>query len=447
MNRAVVNLSILALLGAVALAMSGMAQDGDEKPGEVGISTTHRMRPVWWPIDAPLLIDVDRILATAQDFLDDHPGDMRIELGGFADPDSYTESSYFHPSAIFYSENDFAAMNFTGLDYIYWNSLGGGAKSRDPRHDTMMIGGLDKENITPKRRSMAQWTTREHAGRRFTIASLVDRGGVAGYETAMSHVISPPAEEVLEAALQTGHDVLVAVSDYSPEGNDRWASEYDGIGLILEFAPGPPEPRRVGSTWIAPAPDRTEFQRVLLRFEEGTDTIESVSLERRRYVEDSTYEELQQYGTPAVGMRVRPEGRVAERMEVSAENVNIDVHRNVDMPSLTSAETVYVYRIREGGEDFHVYRVHHRIGRGYFPMDVLVKLDGERHVREVVTNLPSYPVVLLGTTMGDIVPQIIGRDESGWTVPADVAPGVEEHTQRFLENLRRTIELDRQLYG
>lgn len=440
-------IALAALLAAAAPATAA------EEPGDsISFLQTHHTRPAWYPfsVTAPLADPTTSAMMTIRELVEDHPDDFRLDMGAFSEPASGSETAYESNHARFFYRQGFKAMHMTPADFVNYGANGFGAKRRPPEFKDFMLSALDVTVQAARQMAIPASSLVEHDGRRVALVAAADQDEISAFPRWMADRISVPTREVLRAVIddeEAPFDLLVVLSSFDRAENERLAEDFPEIALILEIHPGPPQAvQAANGAWIIPAADPWEFQRFRVGLAGGS--VASVDgFQRIEWIPEGAWRAAHRHPLPGIGLSVPPAGRVAERLRVADELVNVEIHRNGDWLDLTDRDVVYAYQVSVDGEVLHVYRARQLLRAGFLPVDMLVLLDAERRVRRVDTNYLRWPVLSHQTRLGAAIAANYGKPVEEWTFPEEDTRNIGEHVELLMRALRNTAELDRRLYG
>ena len=433
-------------IALLVMALAALLGPRPAAAEEYGILQTHNTRGGWHARSAtgptdPVQLVTDAIAEARKEF----PDDLAIDMGAFADPVSASETAFDSVSARVYYEQGFAAVNMTPRDFVYFAGNEMGAKRRPAEQKDLFLSAFDVPNMSVRAMPLPAMKVVEHGGRTFALATVAVEDALALFPRWTESRITPPGEEVIAQAMAAGADKVIVLSSRPRAANLLLAEQFPAIDLILETASGPGEATKAGNVHIVPAPAPNEFQRLLVREDGGA--IASIDFERREWIPASLLAEFTRIPLPVIGVSVPPKGRVAERLRVPGETVNVEIHRSDAHRDLTTRDEIYVYRLALEGETLRVYRVRQYVESGFLPIDVLVVLDEQRRVRRVEANLLKWPIVSYDTNLGPLIMANLGKTLDEWTFDAPGIETVQENVDVLMDALRKTVELDRRLYG
>ena len=442
--KAGLTMMVVFLLGALVLAAG--ENESDQAPAkEVGIIVTHDAGRAWFPLNPPEGLDgAARFKKTLEDLAGEYPGDLKISLGGFSDGAVSGESAYQSEFVAYYSTQDFDALNVTPEDYRNYGAAEFGFASRPPHMKNLFIG-----NLNPLRIEMPIQPTKivEAGGHQIKLVSLGSIDDLSGLIDIPAYTTVLKPADVLNQAAESFDGTLVLLSSFESQVNDEFARQHADLDVIIERKSADGKKRKVGSTIILGSGRPGTLQRIVLKYADG-EKVEDVDIENREWASAEEYGALRTPGLPIIGMSVQPPEAVTARFDVKQENVQIDVHRDADYPSLTARKNIYVYHLNAGGNQFHFYRVYHRFEqqRGWIPIDMLVLIDPDHTIRSIETNLPTYPLNVFSTNMGTVLKGLYGKSANMWEIDPDLIRGYEESANLIIDDLRKTLALDLQLY-
>lgn len=439
-----------ALLTSMVLFLTGTAlvtaQSG-ETHGQVGLIVTHDSGRAWLPLNAPEGLDGAKAFQeTFDEMAREFPEDLKLSLGGFSTGAASGETAYNSAFVSFYSSRDFDAVNVTAKDYRNYAAAGMGLSFRPEQDRNRYLSSLNPKSIDVPMPVMKTVKAGDHEIRLVSLSNLDD---LSGFTDLVSLTTAEKAADVLSRATRDFDGTVVLLSDFPPSTNDEFARQYEGLDVIFERQTHNASQRSVGKTIIQATDRPGTMQRVVLQLGDGGQA-ESVQTQSRSWISASDYEALFTIPTPIIGMSVQPPETVTSRFGIKAENVQIDVHRGVSFPELTSRENIYTYHLNLDGNEFHFYRLYHRFPgeqqRAWIPVDMLVLVNPDNTIRGVETNLATYPVDVFSTKMGSVLSDLFGKPADQWEINPELIRGYEESAWLIIDDLRKTLELDKQLY-
>ncbi|MCB2154442.1 hypothetical protein KQI84_06120 [bacterium] len=438
----------LTLIMALLLSSLLIAADGDTAPAkEVGIIVTHDAGRAWRPLGAPEDLDGAKLFEEALDEIaGDFPEDLKISLGGFTTGALSGETAYNSDVAGFYSSRDYDAVNVTAADYRNFAASGMGLTMRAEDDFNRYLSSLNPKQIEVP---MPATKTVEARGHKIKFMSASDFADLSGFTDLASYTAAEDPADILASALPNFDGTSILLSDLSPTANDEIARQFGDLDLILEGRSTDGSQRKMGSTIIQATDRPGMIERMVLKYGDDGE-FSGVEMKGREWISEENYAALRTISLPIIGMSVQPPERVTTRFDVKAENVQIDVHRDSKFPDLTTRENIYVYHLNVDGNEFHFYRVYHRFAReeqrAWIPVDMLVLINPDHTIRGIETNLTTYPLDVFSTKMGTVLKDLYGKPPAEWEVNADLIRGYEESAALIVDDLRKTLELDMQLY-
>lgn len=444
--RTLIQSAVLGLALLAALTLGAADAHAEWEGDELNLIVTNGSGRAWRPYNPPDELDGEKRFTEKVKALSAEDEEaLLLDQGGFTVPNHDSETSYFSPMAKFYFDTGFAAVNMTAKDFLYYGASSKGAKRRDPRHVDLYLCAMDyKSSMYLDIPSHISIPTDNGV---VELIALTDPDRIAGVPVVQGNASITPPEKVLETALASKQGPAIAFSDFPPAKNDAFAQSWPALDVILEYTEGPAEARKVGKTLIIPKGKPWEFQKITLKLD-GDARPTGATIERVPWVTEDEYDSLRRLTLSKTGMGVYPQNIVAERFNITEDNVSVDIHRNNEFSTFTERETIKVYLINVDGKPYRVYRVHHNdLKIGWMHFDAMVQIDPETHrIVRLVTNLTDYPVAYFPTRFGEVIDGILNQDPEDWEMPEDAIAGYEDQAEEVLRVLKSAIELDKKLY-
>jgi len=451
---------LLVAVLSVAVFAGLRAQDAPPPPEGKSLSLviTGRTARAWSPLNPLLGLGTEAFSVPAEAFINAHPEAFRVDAGLFSAPQNVQETSYDKNFAQFFSAMDYDAVHVTGIDFVQFGISAGGFLRRPPEYD-FAICALAKPIPGPREVPLPTWRVAERAGNKATFIAAASTEPYSSLQWMVEHTEARAPEAIITEALAQGEGLKVLLSDLSRERNVALAERFPDLDIIVEAPVNnpPTESRQVGKTWLIPGPLFGEMKRLDLQL--GADNrVAGLAQEVNNWSQPQTADAFWNLGLPAIGMSVQPPGRLAERLGVAEEAVQIDNHTAGEaVSSLTSRGNIYVYHLEQDGEPVHVYRLYRRVEfvnwagilnlvDGWPFFDVLVLMNDDHTIRGLVTNTPTYRIFNVDTQMGQVFTGIFNKTPDQWTADPAAIAGIEEQAEMMLQDLKRVIEVDKVLY-
>lgn len=439
------------LLAATASFLSAQANDEENEPRQIRFVTTHGTGKVWSPHNPPEGLEnpqgklLDAIDAAAASEIET----FLVDLGRLATTATLDETYYDHPGAVALRDREYAAAHATANDVAYGGVAGRGVRAR-PHSDDHFIGTFDAPATvrtgTPVLPSVVRDS--ETVGKVLFVAAG-DREKISGLPWVYEHMRGGDAAEAVADALQEAEEnggLRVLLSDLSEEATVALVEAHPELDLVLTTLPGLSQ-TRVGRTHLIAWPGDNKLQVLTVELD-ADGRIASVEAEDQEWISPEDFAALVRPSLPQIGVSVRPPERLAERFELDAATISLDVFRNQPIADLSERENVYVYRVEKNEKDYHLIRVIHRprVGR-WISFDAVAQIDPETNTLvHLETNLPDYPLSFLSTRMADVFSYIYNVPADEWDFPAELIAGVEPQANEVLEALRRTLKANERLF-
>jgi hypothetical protein len=440
-----------ALLAALLALLVGATSESPAQSGwqsdTMDLIVTNGSGRAWRPYEAPAELDgVALFTGKVRELVAAHPDALLLDQGGFTAPNHHAETAYSSPMASFFFETGFAAVNMTAVDFLHYGASSKGAKRRDPRHVDLFLCALDHPDRTLL--PLPSHLTVPTARGTVELIALTDPARFSGVRDVLENILVRTPEQVLAEALATKQGPVVAFSDFPAARNEALAREWPALDVILEYDSGPAQARQVGRTLIIPRGKPWEIQKVRVQFD-GDRRPTAATVERIPWIPAEDFARLRNLPLPAIGMGVAPQERVAERFEITRDNVSVDIHRNIDFTHLSTRQELKVYLLRIDGTPYRAVRVHHNDLRlGWMHFDVLGQIDPQTHTyARILPSMNDFPVGHYRTRFAEALEAILHKQPGDWALPAELIAGYEDQADEALRALARALEIDRALYG
>ncbi|MBX3730522.1 MAG: hypothetical protein KF858_15195, partial [Candidatus Sumerlaeia bacterium] len=383
---------LVALLALLVGAASESPAQSQWQSNTLDLIVTNGSGRAWRPYEAPPELDGAALFASkVRELAAADPDALLLEQGGFTAPNHHAETAYTSPMATFFFETGFAAVNMSAVDFLHYGASSKGAKRRDPRHVDLFLSSLDHPDRTLL--PLPSHTTVPTSRGTVELIALTDPDRFSGVRDVLENIIVRAPEQVLAEALATKQGPAIAFSDFPAARNEALAREWPALDVILEYAAGPAQARQVGRTLIIPRGKPWEVQKIRVQLD-GDRRPTAATVERTPWISPEDFANLRHLPLPAIGMGVAPQERVAQRFEITQDNVAVDIHRNVDFAHLSTRQELKVYLLRIDDTPYRAIRVHHNDLRlGWMHFDVLGQIDPKTHTyARILASMNDFPV-------------------------------------------------------
>lgn len=391
---------------------------------------------------------------------EEHPDAFFVEAGGFSSFDSVLETGYNSRPLQFFNEMDYAAVRLSARDAAMQVVGSSGLHYAPDSVLDRVISNLDLEADSAL--GLSGYRLAENpAGQRMHFQSISSLRTAQGLGDRVTFLIPEEWGElrtVLESALQEEPAPVVAVGDLSPEEWAEFAGEGGApVSLYLNGAMDPDaEPTLRDGVWHIPAPGLGDAHVVTFRYREaeldGEPELERVPL----FTPALRREDLYNYPIPRAGLPITNlESVMAQFFSVPADAVRQDRLDAESLEDLTITPRPIVYHLEGEEGSRRLYRLmsmmpnYHRPGYfapGWPEVHALVVLNDDHSLDRVVSRL-RFPIAGLDTTLLEALNRLPGTPQEEWQPDPELAAGIEEGWQWLVTDIRRIMELDRQLYG
>ncbi len=434
--------SLSFLLGMLPVSSNAQADQSDE----IGILVTWGTVRAWEPLNPPKGLDAaSKLTDKLNELKEQYPEDLLLDLGAYSGPGTTIETAFNAPQSVFFDEMEYDAVNLTSKDYMFKAADMRGFRQRPEKMKNLFLSSINYKDASLFE-DFPTHTVVESSGGEVALGSVASIQKVSSMPHVVQHAEETAGADVIKSMTENFSGLSILMSDLSDRETEELAQSNPDLDLVLSTEPGEAKPRKAGNAFILPRQEPHEIQHVTMKLDDDGQ-IADVTAERIPWITPEEYNSLVKYPLPIIGMSVPGEGRVAERLNIEKDNVFLDVHRGSDFPNLTTRKDIYVYNITLDGERYRVYRVNHIVGRRYLPLDALVILNRDHTIRQVVTNIMTYPIAGKQSRMKEVMQAITNQPPNKWDVPSELIRGIEEHVPNVLDALKKTIELDKTLYG
>jgi hypothetical protein len=445
-----VSAALVAFAAILVMLPHGASADSTARPEtarQLRLITSFEIGPVWFPLNPPeeLRDARDKFENAIKGLKFDAPDALLVDLGGFTTMESMRETGYYSRPPRFFPTHEYTVVNMTAKDYFQFHASGVGLGVRPTETFDLFLSSLNTVGQHLNTPMPAVRTVMGPTGR-ITFASIADTANLAGVPVVVESAAYRTPKDVLTEATEDADGLVIVFSDFPASDNDAFALEHPRVDLILETRAGPATARNVGRTFLIPRGEPGELQVLTINLRDDR-RIERVTATRPRWMEAEDMERMINPPLPRIGMGVPGEGRLAQRLNVSGENVTVDIIPNTEWTDVTSRRNLSVYQIRKDDKPYRVWRVYHNFSsESWNAFDVLLQVNPDNTIAHVETNLPEFMILHFPTRLGEILNANLNKPFDEWDIPTGALAGYERQGNEALRAIEATLRLDAALY-
>ncbi len=450
----------LAFLAACLLLVSAAApaQSSDEYLLAI-TANNHPLYPIL--TDEPPVEDpTGQFEEGVRELREEHPDAFFVEAGEFASFGAVLETAYRSRNLNFVDQMDYSAVHLSARDASL-TTIGTSGLHYAP--DSIMDRIVTNIHTTnPRPLDLPSHRRTENAaGQAVIFQSLHSMSRAQGLSDRMALLNPEQWEEIRERLTEAAGDhegpVVASGSLTEEEWEEFFASGTPPIHMYVDTGwTGSTEPELRDGVWRIPAPAMGEVHLVGFRFREaeldGEPTVEKVEL-----LPGIEPEDLIKYPLPRIGVPITNLNNVMRQFfSVTADSVRQDRVDDEGIEDLTAVERPMVYHLEDEEEGTQrLYRImsiipHYQrpglLAVGWPETHAIIVLNDDHELVRFISRI-HYPVGGLDTTVLEAIQRLPGTPQEEWAPDPELAAGVEMVWEWVVDDIRRTIELDKRLYG
>ncbi len=368
------------------------------------------------------------------------------------------ETAYTYPSAAFFDELEYDAVNLTAKDALLSTTISTGYQVAPQEYTDRLISGFIPKSAQRKKFPSSKRLEKE-GNTALTLVNFPSTRPVSGMSSLLQlQEPSPDSKtlEVLKEARERG-DIVVGLSSLIEERlKERMAQANSYPHYLIDQTIQNQDPvKHSDGYWLLSSPASGEILTVQLELDENGQPLEP-KVSDRVYMTEEEYASLMEFPVPKIGVQVPNLDSILNAyFDVERDAARIDRVDLQEMGALTQVEKGYVYHLKTAEEDIRIYRVKSEIpdkrydmvrNTGWPHFDILVILDTDSNFLRV-ENRTGFPVATVETTLAQSLNRLANVPVSQWTPDPFLAAGIEDAWEWATDALKKTIELDRKLYG
>ncbi len=445
-----------------ALLLIPAARGAAETPEEYILAITANNHPLY-PVhtDEPPVEDPTGTFEEGvRELRAEHPRAFFAEAGHFASFGAVLETAYNSRSLNFFDQLDYHAVHLGARDAAFTTIGTTGLHYSPDSIKNRIVTNVhtttpDPLDIPPLRKAA------NDDGQEAIFLNLASMRTAQGLGERLALLKPDEWEDIRERLREAARDHTGPVIAAGSLTNEEWEEFFSAntrppVHIYLDFSlPADSEPALRDGVWRVPVPRMGHVHLVGFRFREE-EVVEQPTLERLDLLPGIEPEDLVKYPTPRIGLPITNLDSVMRQFfSVSADAVRQDRMEADGIEELTSVARPMVYHLEDEEGPKRLYRVmsimpHSQrpglLAVGWPETHAIFVLTEDHELDRIVSRF-RFPIGGLDTTLLEALNRLPGTPQDEWAPDPELAAGVEAAWRWVVDDIRRTIELDKRLYG